>query len=48
MFVSEQYYEGKRAYKDGWERDENPYHEICPEWQDWLDGFDDAEGESQN
>jgi hypothetical protein len=47
MFVAEEYYEGKKAFREGWERDENPYQEGSPEHSEWEDGFDDAEGESQ-
>lgn len=47
MFLANEYYEGKRAFYEGYGRDENPYQEGCSEFSDWEDGYDDAEGESQ-
>lgn len=46
MFVAEEYYEGKKAFREGWDISENPYQDSTQEHQDWLDGFEDAEGES--
>ena len=47
MYVSDEYYEGKKAYREGYDREENPYQEGSAEFDDWEDGYDDAEGESQ-
>lgn len=47
MFLQDEYYEGKRAFRDGYGRDENPYQVGSGEFNDWLDGYDDADGESQ-
>jgi hypothetical protein len=45
MFSADEYYEGKKAYREGCEYDENPYQEGSTEYDDWQDGWDDAQGE---
>lgn len=47
MYIMDEYYEGKKAYLEGWERDECPYDDGTPESKDWLNGYDDSEGENQ-
>lgn len=46
MWINNEYYEGKKAFREGYERDENPYQEGSAECIDWLNGYDDAEGEA--
>lgn len=47
MFVADEYYEGKRAFREGWGHDECPYPLGSSEHTDWTDGWEDAEGESE-
>lgn len=47
MFMTDEYMEGKRAFREGYGRDENPYQDCTPEFSEWEDGYDDADGESQ-
>jgi ribosome modulation factor len=46
MYLNDEYYEGKRAYQEGYGWDECPYPHGTTEAEDWVDGFEDAEGES--
>lgn len=46
MFLNDEYYEGKRAFREGYGHDENPYQEGTTEFNDWTDGYEDAEGEA--
>lgn len=46
MFIADEYLEGKHAFREGWAHDENPYPEGTSEHTDWLDGYEDAEGET--
>lgn len=46
MFTAEEYYEGKQAFRDGHQLDENPYPYGSNEAEEWLNGYTDAEGEA--
>lgn len=46
MWLEPPYYEGKQAYREGYDRDENPYPVGDAAHQDWEDGWDDAHGEA--
>ena len=39
------YQEGQQAFYDGKDSDANPYHEVYPEFDDWLDGYIDADAQ---
>ena len=47
MFITNEYLEGRRAFREGYGRDENPYGSFGDEASEWLNGYDDADGESQ-
>jgi ribosome modulation factor len=46
MFNAEEYYQGKQAFREGWTIDECPYPYGSNEHEEWMNGFDDAEGET--
>lgn len=45
MFTAEEYYIGKKAFREGYALDENPYPYGSNEAEEWTNGYTDAEGE---
>lgn len=45
MFSADEYYEGKKAFREGHDIDENPYPYGSNEHEEWQNGYYDAEGE---